>query len=198
MKPPSFWWVWNVWKAGKEPPKFNLELGGYGGLACWRRRRTCAWEAQSGPILTGGRPAADLGRKRLKKRSEIGQKRPGWRPGWRPGLKPGRVAKSGHGSGRLHEEDDMMSSSRHACVSTLQNDVVFLGDVAATRWLAGILQFAPLISPLISESSIFSRILHFSPYFSKMTKMPLNSSIFLKHLFKPLKSLFYPRNEYKR
>lgn len=31
-----------------------------------------------------------------------------------------------------------------------------------------------------------------------MTKMPLNSSISLKHLFKPLNTRFYPRNKYKR
>ena len=61
MKPPSFWRVWTLWNVGKESLKLTLKLGGHGGLACWRREKTSAWEAENGSIVTGGGLAVDLG-----------------------------------------------------------------------------------------------------------------------------------------
>ena len=79
-----------------------------------------------------------------------------------------------------------------------QNDAVSRGDVALMPAVAGKLPFAPLNSLLFTESSIFSRIVQFSPYSSKITTMPLNSSISLKHLFKPLKYPVLPEKQVQK
>ena len=93
--------AWTFWTAGKKPLHETAdlqrvwtslggqELAGSELEACtingvwwtWMGGKTCAWNAQSGPILTGGRPAADLVRKSPKKWSKNDQNWTGQTPG---------------------------------------------------------------------------------------------------------------------